>query len=96
MWQSHDGSAVAAHEQRPNHESKGQDTVVVDRGLENSRQVYRPTRWQSNLTILSCVSQSPLRLASRELTESVHRQLQRRLPELPGEPDQYYLQAAAW
>ncbi|KAK1147833.1 hypothetical protein N8T08_000346 [Aspergillus melleus] len=47
-------SEVGPHEQRPDQESKGQATVVVDNELENGRRLYRPTRWQSNLTILSC------------------------------------------
>lgn len=48
----------AASMSQQTHE-KGQDTVVVDNELENARKIYRPTRWQSNLTILSCVSTIP-------------------------------------
>lgn len=45
----------------PDHRVKAEDTTVVDRevGLGETEKPYRPARWQSNLTILSCVGSPP-------------------------------------
>ncbi len=37
-----------------------ENTLVTDHELGLSQKPYRPARWQSNLTILSCVSSLPL------------------------------------
>lgn len=41
----------------PQDTTKEADTVVVGRDVEEmTTHPYRPTRWQSNITIISCVS----------------------------------------
>ena len=40
----------------------GKEVVVQDTDLEQSRR-YRPAKWQSNVTIISCVRAVPLSLS---------------------------------
>lgn len=82
---------------------KAEATVVGDNEVESgSQRAYRPTRWQSNLTILSCVS----RLFPMDgdgdggqwsliTPTAVYRQLQRWFPEPIGQPHQCHFQEIA-
>lgn len=46
-------------ETSPDNRVKAEETVVADREVGVGEKPYRPARWQSNLTILSCVSSPP-------------------------------------
>lgn len=76
---------------------KTEETVVADHEVGLSEKPYRPARWQSNLTILSCVSSLPLLYRWAMLIDIVYvvyRQLQRWVPERAGQSNQCDFQEA--
>jgi hypothetical protein len=78
-------------------ETKQSETLVNGRDVEEfTTHSYRPSRWQSNITIISCVSRRiNIVDAFLLLTSLVYRQLQRWLPKYPCQSYQCHLQAGA-
>jgi hypothetical protein len=61
----------------PHDATKEAETVIVGRDVEEvTTHSYRPSKWQSNITIISCVSSQIHRLKLLLLTQLVHRQFQ--------------------
>lgn len=72
-------------------DGKDEKVVVQDTDVESR---YQPARWQSNITLVSCVSRG-LRESRMIADRIVHCQLQRWVSELPGQSHECHLQASA-
>jgi hypothetical protein len=70
---------------RQQDETKKSETLVNGRDVEEiTTHSYRPSRWQSNITIISCVSRgTEIVNAILLLTFLVYCQLQRWIPKYP-------------
>lgn len=76
-----------------NDREKDENVVVQDTTDVESR--YQPAKWQSNITLISCVCVPCILLPEQMLMKTVYRQFQRWISEFAGQPHECHLQASA-
>lgn len=66
---------MTASTQSPEKPSKNEETVIA-RSAEAKVDEFRPAKWQSNVTIISCVCTAPPGKKQYVLTDPVYREFQ--------------------